>query len=204
MLPTLDPSSVINQAGSGRRREMPAIFEEGYRELKFESEKQGRLICEPAVKITIIHLGSNDTTERFMRESDKELYPLQWEAFCKKGAAPIVGTPIEAWVGSGLSKARIAELHSCNVLTLETLAEFPDGELGKLGMGGRELQVRARTFLQAQEDAAPLEALAMENATLKADLVDLRNTVAELTKEKKKRPRGRPKKEKTNEVSTED
>jgi len=188
------PTNTVN----GQRlaeRETPVRFYHKAWENKFESKKQGRPIFDDQLWIDIYHMGSSDITERPMREEDKQKYPLQWEAFEREGNTPIIGVPLEEWPGSGLSVSRIAELKANNIQTIEDLAAFPDGSLEKLGMGGRELQSRAKTFLKLQDQAEPLEALSRENEELKAQLEEVREQIKQLSQQPTKRPRGRPKKE---------
>jgi hypothetical protein len=81
------------------------------------------------------------------------------------------GTPLAAW--PALTVSLVASYHAAGVYTVEALALLPDSRLAALGPGALSLRERAKAFVEAAAGNAPTEALAAENAQLKADLADL-------------------------------
>lgn len=97
-----------------------------------------------------------------------------------------------------------AEIQNClaiNVRTLEGLAEANEEALMRIGMGARALKLRAQEAIKAgegKESAMKIEALTLENESLKEQVGDLRSVVEELraqmaTMSDAPRGRGRPK-----------
>jgi hypothetical protein len=78
----------------------------------------------------------------------------------------------------------VEEFAFFNVRTVENLAEMNDGVLQKF-MGGQALRQRARDFLAAAKDAAPLSQLRAELEKRDAEIEALKASVAEIAKNKK-------------------
>ncbi|MCA3704254.1 MAG: hypothetical protein INF12_14625 [Methylobacterium sp.] len=115
------------------------------------------------------------------------------EAFERGNSSPdLQGTPLTAW--SRLDVRQIAELRASNVHTIEALANVPDGALGDLGMGARELREAAKRFLEAARGEAPVAKLEAENRDLRDRIAQLESAVEAMkaqTDEPKRGP-GRP------------
>ena len=77
-----------------------------------------------------------------------------------------------------MSPAQVEQLLSLKIRTVETLAGLDDAALGRVGMGAVELRNRARAWLEAADKtgktAAKLEALQVQNATLTAQVAEMR------------------------------
>jgi len=82
------------------------------------------------------------------------------------------------YVGSGtplaelpfITKARAEELKRVNIHTAEALAGLDGANLGKIGMGGRELKEQAQVWLDNAKGSADVTRLAGENAALKEQM----------------------------------
>lgn len=119
-----------------------------------ESSKQGRPIYKDTVYIMIIVPGDKDSiVHRPAYERDFQRFPKQYAAFKNKNENSVVGTPLKLvpW----LSSSQIKELDYFNVRTVEQLAEVNDGLATKFhGLQG--LKQKAKDFLVAAKDAAPI------------------------------------------------
>ena len=79
-----------------------------------------------------------------------------------------------------------AEIQTCldaNIRTLEALANCNEEAMGRMNMMGRALKSRAQEAMKIGEgkgDAMKLEALQLENADLKAKVMDLTDIVMEM------------------------
>lgn len=136
--------------------------------------------------------GHPDTVERevepllidWQKRADAGLLPAQWlehlqrqYAAWKEGQEiPEAGTSIRLW--PAVSPAQVEQLLSLKIRTVETLAGLDDAALGRVGMGAVELRNRARAWLEAADKtgktAAKLEALQVQNATLTAQVAEMR------------------------------
>lgn len=151
------------------------------------SDQEGRPIFKEVDWVTIRVPGSRDTVERKVRDSDKIRFPKQWAAFQNgKTQEGVVGTPLTAW--PGLTRAQCEEFAFFGVKTVEQLAEMPDQHLQKF-MGGNGIRQRARDFIAAAKDAAPLAQLRSEVEKRDADIQALQAQVASLLAAKDDKPK---------------
>jgi hypothetical protein len=103
--------------------------------------------------------------ERF-RQDWLDLYIGAYEAWKKNQEIPLDGTPIKTW--NALSPAQQANLLSVNIRTVEDLAAATEEALQFLGMGARDLKLRAQAYLAASKDPGKLAAQLSE-LTAKVD-----------------------------------
>lgn len=136
--------------------------------------------------------GQNDTVERevepwladMLKRVESGLVPAQWhEHFVKAyqlwkegNEIPEDGTPLKMW--PLVDPAQVEHLLYIKVRTVEALAQLDDSALSKVGTGAVELRNKARAWLSAATNtgatAAKLDALAVENADLKAQVAAMR------------------------------
>ncbi|UEP43145.1 hypothetical protein [Burkholderia sp. B21-005] len=123
-------------------------------------------------------------------QSEVGQYDFEWvDAFKKMYAMykegkelPEDGTPLRMCT-TLFSPAEIANCLGVNIRTLEDLAGATEEALGRLGMGARALKTRAQTALNTgdgKEAAMRVEALEVENSSLKERVADLTAVVNEL------------------------
>ncbi len=118
---------------------------------KAASEAAGRPIFRDTEFVEIRIAGDKFTVVvRKVSDEDKARRPQAYEAFQNNQKQALEGTPIEQW--PIMTPAKVSELKALNILTVESLAELPDGRLGRLGMEGRELQNKAKAFLSSATD----------------------------------------------------
>lgn len=155
------------------------------------------------VKIT--PLGGNGTlvVERdalewleYHRQNASPLYKHfkeHYDAWKAGQEMPESGTPIKLW--PAITPAEVQQLLRAGCRTIEDLAAWPDGNIGKFGMGGVSLKQRAQKYLataqnvgRVSEQAAAVEAQNKElQATIEAQaeqLKELAEQVKALSKKK--------------------
>jgi len=101
--------------------------------------------------------GNKNRPNRVNREKLDPISHLVAE-FESGHSSALDGTPIEDV--SFIHPSMVGLLKVRNIHTVEILAEIPDSALGVIGMEGREYRDKAKYYLQAQKEKAPLEALA--------------------------------------------
>ena len=153
-----------------------------------KTNKEGRPIFDDAEYITIMVPGQTDIVHRKAWRLDFERFPRQYAAFknnLDQDAAS--GTPLKIlpWLTGG----QVKELEFFNVRTVEQLANMADSTAQKF-MGLQQLKTRAKDFLVAAKEAAPLTAIRAELderdskiEVLERQLATLMKKVAELAPE---------------------
>jgi hypothetical protein len=158
----------------------------------------GRKIYKDIDWVIITPPGGKDVREdhaeawlaKIEAQSQVGQYDYEWvDAFRKMYAMykdgkemPENGTPLRMCV-TLFSPAEIQNCLAVNVRTLEDLANANEEAISRLGMGGRALKTRAQTALSTgdgKESAMRVEALEVENASLKERVSDLTAVVNEL------------------------
>lgn len=139
---------------------------------------------------------TEDKVARVMKDPSKwDVLEPYFKAWKNRTEAPINGYPLDAW--SGASKEQIKVLQERHVLSLEDLVNSSDADLIKLGLPGiRQLQGKAKAFLEARVSTAPIAA---EVAALRQENIELREELQAamaLLKEAATK-KGRPPKEET-------
>jgi hypothetical protein len=142
-----------------------------------KSAEAGRPIFDEIPMIRIITPGSRDVMVNVVNDRYKERFPRQWERFTKQLEQSVDGTPLEQV--PFLTVGQIAELKAVNCLTLEHLAGMSDQLASKL-MGMHSLRQKAKAYLEAANNAAPLTKLQAELEQRDAEIESLRNQLKTL------------------------
>lgn len=100
--------------------------------------------------------------EQPAREEHIKRFPRQYDQFTKRQEQIPEGMAIERW--EALSTEQVILLRSHGIRVVEQFASMSDVALQRLGMGARELQQKAKTFLASQNS---------ELDSLKARLAEL-------------------------------
>lgn len=123
---------------------------------------------------------------REAREDDKERFAAAFKKFEDGNADVLDGFPLSQWPMA--SRAMVEELKYLGFHTVEHVARAADIACAK-HPGLRELKSRAAAWLQAQQDAAPIEKLnsALESRdkeieALKAQMAQMADAMAKLKK----------------------
>jgi hypothetical protein len=142
-----------------------------------QSSLEGRPIFESHPFIRILIAGDKSSIiERKATDSDKQRFSRQWQAFDSGQAPPASGTPIEQW--PPLTVSQVAEFKALHIRTVEHLAGLSDGNIAKLGPGGRELVQKAKAFMAQAKDSAEAQRLAGENQHLRDEIAALKEQIA--------------------------
>lgn len=106
---------------------------------------------------------------------------------------PEDGTPIRGW--NLISGAQQETLIRMNIRTVDALANIGAEAMAYIGMGAVELKRRAQSWIQQNQEKAPLSiemaAIKGENDVLKATVLNLTDKVAELSKQIETKKRGK-------------
>lgn len=167
-------------------------FETRAEEDRNASIEKGHYVARNVDYALITPQGSKDVVERIAedwlaqiaRQAQENGYPQPWvdhfrsayNQWKETNTIPETGTPIRGW--QLLSPAQQAQVLSANIRTVEDLAVSNESSLIRMGMGSRDLQSKARAWLEAAEGPGKLAA---ENAALKTKLEALEAQVAELS-----------------------
>jgi hypothetical protein len=119
-----------------------------------KSNQAGRPIYDDAEYITIIVPGQQDIVFRKAWSLDRERFAKQYAAFkanLDQDAAS--GTPLK--VLPWMQVSQIKELEFFHIRTVEQLANMPDSSASRF-MGAQQLKQRAKDFIAAAKDAAPM------------------------------------------------
>ena len=110
-------------------------------------------------------------------------YVRAWERFLKNEDEPITGTPLVDWRGAPESvKRRAIEI---GVRSIEEAADMDDATVNNIGMGGRDLQNRARIYLDQDNSALKsgqeMKSLKESNLEMAQQLTAMQSKLAELS-----------------------
>lgn len=147
--------------------------------------------------VKVLFPGDNKTEAHFeATDYYKQRWPRQYAQFKGGQAQAVDGFPIEnvAW----LSRSWVDTLkHQFHITTLEQLAGCDDAAVQRIGMGGRELILKAKAHMESLTGGSAVNRLTTENENLKNQLEELQKQVAGILAQDKaeKRGPGRPKKE---------
>lgn len=155
------------------------------------SEAEGRPIHDRVLVGYLIIPGSRDEATRIIERQhpDGKIVPDgEWskrfasevEIFKRDGGATAqAGTPLKAW--GAIDARQAADLAAIQIYTVEDIAGLSDGNLGRVGMGARELQAKAKAFLAASKDTAEVQRLAAENERKDARISQLEQQLGDLS-----------------------
>jgi len=175
----LDPTPEF-QSAAGERDNAIAEFRLEAVKNNFRSEREGKPCFDEVEFVRIVVPGDRKTEwDGRVKDEHRARWPRHYAAFKAQQEAPTEGTPIKEWPPIG--RAQAEELAFAHVKTVEQLAELPDELLNKtVSMGGYDLREKARRWLAAAKDSAPMEALAAENKELKANMEVMTQNMADM------------------------
>lgn len=140
--------------------------------------------------VEIIFPGARDTTDRPVKESDKQRFTRQWEAYQKGEVFKQEGFPLENW--QEMDAGMVREYNHNHIYTVEQLANMNEGNLSNLGLGARTFQTKAKAFIEAHKDtkaavkfAALNEELKKQNKLLQESIKELKERLDSLETKKK-------------------
>jgi hypothetical protein len=154
----------------------------------------GHYVAKDVDFAVIMRPGSRDKLEKEavvwlselrMKDQKNEIPPTWFPAFqasfkaWKEGEEePLNGTSVKLF--PVLTPSQLKTLQSAGIKTIEDLAQIPDQDLGILGIGGLNLKLKARAWLEQAVDKGKL---AEENASLKTQMTQMQEQLNFLTAE---------------------
>jgi hypothetical protein len=166
--------------------------------LGYESKKLGRDVIEEKVFVRVDVPGGKSVFTRRVKldaegvYADKPEWQEKYVRFVETNENPIEGTDVRNW--PEIDSDWAYRLKGSKVHTVEQLAELSDSSLQSIGMGVRELQNKAKAWLEIQKERASAVQWAKEKAELEARIKALESGNTSETEEKdSKKGRGRPK-----------
>lgn len=155
-----------------------------------KSESAGRAIYERVAYLRLTFPGNRfympDTIAKMKDDeqgpSDPNRFPKQWAAFLASEEQVPDGTPLTTY--PPLTSARIKELKSVGIHTVEQLATLPEQNAANIGLGWRVEQQTAQKWLEQAANGSAVTKLVAENDRLKADVEMLKNQIGALAQGK--------------------
>lgn len=140
-------------------------FEQRAVEDRNASIAAGGMVMKDVDFVILRQAGNKDTCEKLAGDWFKSLdklvaagsYPAEWrDHFRSKFLAykagqeePELGLSVKHW--PSLSKAQVENLLAAGVRTVEDVASMNEATMRKVGMGSRELQKKARTYMETRD-----------------------------------------------------
>lgn len=155
-----------------------------------KSTAAGSAIYQEEIHVTILMPGDTlSAPRRRVRLADGtvvgpewiEGYPREWAAFEEGREQVPDGTPLDQWPPCDI--ALRATLKARHIHTVEMLAHANDAALEGIGMGARELQAKARAFLDVAANSAAAMRHAAENEAAQAAMADMTKRMQEMERQ---------------------
>lgn len=158
-------------------------------EQPYKSELAGHPVFEDVTYISILFPGDN--TRKTVRPAklkddggappDPTRWPAQWAAYKSQSEPVETGMPVTQW--APLTKSQALMLKSLSIHTVEQLAAVPDHAL--TWMGAREMQQKARAWVEQAKEGAEVLRLQAENDALRIDVRALQAQFLELSEQQR-------------------
>lgn len=168
-----------NSFANEQDRVFPRFFMDSIED-KVASLHAGRPIFREEERVEIIMPG-NPFTRPIKRVTDEERqrWPEAYAAFKKGLDQATEGTPLEEW--PRLKRSQVNELKHLGFQTVEQVAAASDAVIQRIGMGGRDLVLLARAFLDTAAETAIVEQALAEREQKEMEIASLRNQLAEMS-----------------------
>lgn len=170
-------------------------FREDSAEDRAASEKEGKLVMKSVNTVIIRQVGSKDSVEKNAEEwlanlrHNPNMDPAWIPSFnakyamWKEGTDPVAdGTHVKLW--PAISKAQAEMLLAANIRTVEDLAVANEPSLQRVGIGARELQQKAKAWIDSVNGpgkaSAELESLRTKTRMQDEMIAQLQTQMAEL------------------------
>ena len=162
------------------------LFYKHWKQNNKESERQGRPIGEELDYVEIRGLGQDKTVvKRAAALADQNEYHREWGLYQRGLEQVAEGTPLREW--PVMTPEEILRLNSHSIHTIEALVAVSDAGLQEMGHGARQIQQRAKAYLEedapkaaaanlrvlSDEQRTEIERLTNENAGLQAQVDEL-------------------------------
>lgn len=121
----------------------------------------------------------NSVIHRKVNNEDKIRFKDKYERFKQTAESKIDGTPLNQF--PFISAAHIKEMEYYNIYTAEQLIAIPDGNIERLGSGGREMVRKVKAYLDSAKDSSFVTKITGENESLKREMSLLKEQMSHIT-----------------------
>jgi hypothetical protein len=187
----------VGQVSYGDDSRLSVRFFRGTEVHGIQSQEQGRPIMVGIDMVEIRQPGERDAYHGIATETHKMRFPRQWEAYQNGQEHVPDGTPLAVLFPA--NPETVANLRHLKIYTLEQLAGLQEAAIARIGLGGRDLVVKAQKFMSAatgfqaaNQMNKEVTDLKDENALLKERLAALERLVAAAGDDQPRRGPGRP------------
>lgn len=165
-----------------------ARFYTKWKRNNFLSEKEGSEVGENRDYVMIICPGQPKTeVHREATDIDKRTHAQEWRDYKEGREQRASGTPIE--VLPGLPQGQADALKAMYIYTIEQMANLSDMALQKVGMGGNELRLKCKSYID--KNSAEVVLLKQQLADKDVLLADMMARLEALEAPKKRGPKPR-------------
>lgn len=154
-----------------------------------ETRNTGIVKFKDIEMLEVLIPGDRNTIHRKVKEEDKIRFRQQYERFKESNSQELQGTLLNQF--PFISSARRKELEYLNIFTGEQLLNMPDGNIDKIGIGGRELIKKIKAFMDMAKDNAVTVALAEKNERLEREMELMKQQIQMLMKAKEEPTEGK-------------
>lgn len=148
---------------------------------KEKTLEEGRPIFEDKEFISIMVPGDKDNiVRREVRMGDAQRFPKHWAAFKNDQEEILEGTPLDQW--PQITASQVQELKHFHIRTVEQLAEVNDSTAQQF-MGINLLKGKAKEYLEASKEGAPVAMLQGELAKRDETIAGMETSIDEMRKE---------------------
>ena len=107
--------------------------------------------------VRIQHPGERDYVDRPVTDFDRNRWPDKWQQYTRNQEQVPDGTPIDVLLP--LHPDIAANMHEMGVHTLEQMADITAEGLARVGMGGQQIQNKAKKFLEHAQKGVALHVM---------------------------------------------
>ena len=156
------------------------VFYKGRELHGLQSSEQGRPIYVGVDMCRIRQPGERDEWHG-KADMDKQMrFPKQWEAYQNNQEYVPDGTPLSVVFGS--EPETVENLKFFKIFTVEQLANLQEAGVARIGMGGRNLQIKAQKFMEKATGYQSVTRMDREMTDLKSENDLLKERLAALEK----------------------
>ena len=174
------PDIVFSPPGTQEPDSLVPMFNLRAVQNTLKTRQQGRPIFDEIEWVEIYTPGDkNNVISKKVTDEHRKRWALQYKDFLEGREQTTSGTPLEHW--PPLNRAQVAELKAMHVHSVEALATMDDSALQRYGHGGRDLQLKAQTFIAAAKDHAIENRLTDELEQKQQEIDALREQINDLS-----------------------
>lgn len=160
-------SDGVGQVSYGDDSRLSVRFFRGKEIHGLQTQEAGRPIYVGVDMVGIRQPGERDEPHFVVTELHKQRFPRQWEAYQNKQEYIPDGTPLAVIFGA--EPETVENMKGLKIYTVEQLAGLQEAAISRLGMGGRNLVVKAQKFMEAATGYKAATKMGREMEDLKSE-----------------------------------